>query len=110
MCGAVRYVVTAEPCHTSVCHCRWCRKAVGAQSVAWLTFPRASFSFTQGRPAEYRSSPPVIRTFCPQCGTSLTYTHEDRPTEIDVTTGSADEPAAFAPKEQVHTEDRLPWA
>ena len=109
MCGEVRWTATAAPSHSSVCHCRWCRKAAGAQSVAWLTFPRGSFSFVVGKPAEYRSSPPVIRTFCPRCGTSLTYTHDDRPGEIDVTTGSADDPAAYPPKEQVHEEDRLPW-
>ena len=65
--------------------------------MAWLTFPAERFGFVRGAPREFRSSPPVVRTFCPLCGTPLTYTHRERSGEIDVTTLSADQPAAFPP-------------
>jgi hypothetical protein len=52
----------------------------------------------------------VVRTFCPRCGTSLTYTHEHRPAEIDITTGSLDDPEAFPPTEQVFGEFKVSWA
>ena len=37
--------------------------------------PARRFGFTKGAPARYRSSPPVVRTFCAACGTPLTYQH-----------------------------------
>jgi hypothetical protein len=54
--------------------------------VAWVTFPAESVAFTQAEPVRFRSSPPVERTFCGRCGTSLTYRHADRGHEIDITT------------------------
>lgn len=97
LCGAVRYQVHGQPVHSMICHCQTCRKAAGAPVVAWLTFPHERFSFVRGLPAEFRSSPRVIRTFCSSCGTPLTYIHADRSTEVDVITCTLDDPNAFPP-------------
>jgi hypothetical protein len=108
-CGQVRYRATGELLHSTVCHCADCRRAAGAQAVAWITVPVESFSFTAGEPVRFGSSPPVVRTFCGRCGTSLTYQHDDRPNEIDITTGSLDDPEAFPPTKQVFEEQKLSW-
>ena len=108
-CGGMRYRATAAPIHEVLCHCEDCRRCAGAQSVAWVTFPMAAFEWTGGEPARFRSSPPVERTFCARCGTSLTYTHEERAGEIDVTTGSLDDPDAFPPTKDVFAEQKLSW-
>ena len=108
-CGAIRYRAAAEPTHASICYCANCRRAAGAQSVAWLTFPADSFDFVKGTPARHRTDTGAWRTFCSTCGTSLTYQGDNRPQEIDVTTGSADNPEAFPPKERIFEEERLPW-
>ena len=108
-CGEVRYRSAAEPIHSTICHCGDCRRAAGAQSVAWVTFRREAFSFTAGQPVRFKSSPPVIRTFCGRCGTSLTYERDDRPGEIDVTTGSLADPEAFPPTQHVFSEQKLSW-
>jgi len=97
LCGAIRYHVHGQPTHSMICHCRTCRKAAGSPVVAWLTFPRDRFSFVRGVPAEFRSSPSVVRTFCPACGTPLTYVHAERPAEVDVTTCTLDNTDAFPP-------------
>jgi hypothetical protein len=110
LCGTVRYRATQRPRISTVCHCVDCRRACGAQSVAWVTFPAASFSFAHGEPAGYRSSPPVVRTFCVRCGTPLTYRNDERPDEIDVTTATLDDPEAFPPTKQVFPEQKLSWA
>jgi hypothetical protein len=109
-CGQIRYEVTAEPKIATMCHCESCRKLVGAQSVAWVTSPKGGFAFSHSDPARFGSSPPVMPTFCGRYGTSLTYENEHRPDEIDVTTGSLDNPEDFPPEEQVHLEQRLSWA
>jgi hypothetical protein len=97
LCGAVRYVAHGAPTASIVCHCNSCCRAAGSPVVAWLTFPTSRFSFVGVAPAEYQSAVPVTRTFCSTCGTSLTYRHAERPSEIDVTTSSLDHPEAFPP-------------
>jgi hypothetical protein len=77
--------------------------------VAWLTFPASRFSFVRGAPARFHSTPPVTRTFCPTCGTSLTYVHADRPAEIDVTMSSLDDPDAFPPTHHSWLSDSVSW-
>ncbi len=77
--------------------------------VPWATFAREQFRVTRGRLAEYRSSAPVVRGLCAVCGTSLTYRHEGRAGEIDVTLATLDEPAALAPQMHVWVAEKLPW-
>lgn len=64
---------------------------------------------TRGHLAEYRSAPAVLRGFCAQCGTSLTYRNERRAAEIDVTLASLDDPGALAPTMHVWVSDKLSW-
>lgn len=110
LCGAIRYQFTGAPILTSNCHCRTCRRAAGAQTVAFVVVPAQAYSVTRGEPRTYQSSPGVTRTFCCDCGTQLAYRHEARPDEIDITTGSLDAPEAFAPGREVWHEHRLHWA
>jgi hypothetical protein len=109
LCGAVRYRVVGVDTARTLCHCRSCRLASGAPSVAWVVFASADFAFVKGKPARFGSSPGVIRTFCGQCGTPLTYQSESRPRSMDVTTVSLDAAEDFAPTKEIWTEERLPW-
>ena len=109
LCGAIRYVARGRPTVSMICHCRSCCRAAGAPVVAWVTFDRTAFSFVRGVPVEFRSTAPVTRTFCPACGTSLTYVHADRPSEIDVTTSTLDDPDAFPPTHHSWLDDSAAW-
>lgn len=109
LCGAVRYRVTAAPLALTLCHCRSCRLAAGAPSLAWTVFPASAFAFVSGEPARYRSSPAVVRSFCGNCGTSLGWQHDARPETMDVTTASLDHPEQFAPTCEIWTGDKLAW-
>lgn len=109
-CGAIRYRITDAPDQVVVCHCSDCRRAAGAQSVAWLILPSAAFEIAAGTPASHRSSSKVTRTFCSKCGTSLTYQHDDLPTRLDVTVGSLDDPERFPPTRAVFEAERVSWA
>ena len=44
LCGAIRYRIEATIIEAAICHCLACRRAAGAQSVAWLTVPATGFS------------------------------------------------------------------
>jgi hypothetical protein len=62
-----------------------------------------------GVPTSFPSSERGSRTFCPHCGTPLTFTSRDLPDEIDVTTCSLDAPETAPPKEDIYVETKLPW-
>ena len=109
LCGAIRYRATAQPERRSICHCRTCRLAAGASTVAWVVFPADTFEITRGTPNAYESSPGVTRTFCGRCGTSLTYQSSDARDTVDVTTASLDRADDFPPKVEIWTAQRLRW-
>jgi len=109
LCGAVRYEITGAVSNPCFCHCTTCRRATGAPMVPWGTFAREAVRIVHGRLSEFRSSAQVARGFCAHCGTSLTYRHEARAGEIDVTLSTLDDPTVLPPPMHVWVKDRLPW-
>lgn len=108
-CGAVRYEAQGAPSNTMVCHCQTCRRVAGAPVVAWVTFDKSAFRFVKGKPASFKSSAPVRRTFCGACGTPLTYESDKYPETIDITTCSLDQPAAFPPTHHSWLSHDVAW-
>ena len=108
-CGAIRYLAEGTPFQETNCHCRICRATTGAPFVTWFTLHRRDFRFTQGRPTRFQSTPQGTRSFCPRCGTQLTFEHIDFADEIDVTTASLDEPQRVPPRDNTYTGSRLSW-
>jgi hypothetical protein len=108
LCGAIRYRSASLPQHSTLCHCATCRRASGAHALGWVAVAKSGFEFT-GTPSEYRSSPPVVRTFCGACGSPLTYWHADWPDIMDVTTGSLDSPQDFPPVDHIWMADAVAW-
>jgi len=108
-CGKIRFKATQQPIYQTNCHCANCRRAAGAQAVAWITVNRAHFRFEQGTPRQYQTDTGAWRTFCGDCGTSLTYERDSRPDEIDITTGSLDHPELFPPNKDLFTDEKLHW-
>lgn len=108
-CGAIRYATPGTPFHQTSCHCSICRRTTGAPFVAWFSVPRSEFQLVQGTPTRFRSTPKGMRSFCPDCGTQLTFEHDDAPDEIDVTTSSLDDPELLPPKDHTRTSSKLGW-
>ena len=108
-CGFVRYQIGATPSQETNCHCSICRRTSGAPFVAWFTVPVADFRFISGAPAGFRSSDHGTRTFCPRCGTPLTFQSGRFPHEIDVTTCSLEDPERLPPKDHTRASAKLSW-
>ncbi len=108
-CGRIRYEADGEPFDRCCCHCTMCRRTTGAPFVAWFTVRRAEFRFTKGEPARFASSARGLRSFCPTCGTQLTFQYADDSDEIDVTTASLDDPEAVAPLDHIYSDTMLSW-
>jgi len=109
LCGAVRYTADGVPFNATICHCSMCRRAAGAPMVAWFSVPRAGLRFTAGTPTRFASSAHATRSFCPRCGTPLTFASARHPDEIDITTCSLDDPAAMPPADHTRCSGRLAW-
>ncbi len=107
-CGAVRYAVNGPLGRASICHCRMCQKAFGAFYAPLVTVQMADFEVTRGAIATFRSSEPVERGFCRDCGTPLTFRVLAK-TEIDMSIGSLDDPSVAKPSIQWGIEGKLPW-
>lgn len=108
-CGAVRYEATGKPFHETSCHCSICRRTTGAPFVAWFSVPRSGFRLVRGTPARFQSTAKGSRSFCPRCGTQLTFEHAELPDEIDLTTCSLDDPEALPPRDHTRTSSKLRW-
>ena len=109
LCGGVRYRVSGLPTSSSVCHCRSCRLASGAPAVGWVVFDAKNFQLLQGHPAARHSSPPVVRSFCPRCGTPISYRHDSDPSVVELTTATLDHPELFPPTHEIWHEHKLTW-
>jgi hypothetical protein len=109
LCGAVRYQTGPQILPATICHCRSCRLAAGANAVGLYTVEKNSIIFTRGRPVEYRSSPKVLRGFCGSCGTALTYWEADFPTEFSLTIASLDDPGLAVPADHTWMAHAVAW-
>jgi hypothetical protein len=108
LCGTVRYEATGQPYNVTHCHCIDCRRSSGAAFVTWVSFKRREFRFTHGEPRLIAWSN-RLRSFCPACGTSLTFMTSNEADEVDVTVCTFDHPEEIAPADHTWVEDRLPW-
>jgi hypothetical protein len=108
LCGAVRYAAATLPRVCTLCHCRSCRLASGAPSVGWVVFAADDVAF-EGERRLFASSPGVTRSFCPRCGTSLTWQRDDQPGSFDLQVATLDEASAFPPTKEIWLEEKLGW-
>jgi hypothetical protein len=108
-CGFVRYEAEGAVSNETNCHCSICRRVSGAPFVAWITVPADGFRLVAGEPNSFRSSNHGTRSFCPRCGTPLTFRSSRFPDEVDVTTCSLDAPAAAPPRDHTWISLSLPW-
>jgi hypothetical protein len=101
--------VTGSPFHETNCHCSICRRTTGAPFVAWFSVRPFEFRFVEGDASRFRSSSKGTRSFCPHCGTQLTFQADDHPDEVDITTCSLDHPEAVPPRDHTHTSSKAQW-
>src|SRR5438477_12954006 len=85
-CGEVRFSASPGVRVRTNCHCANCRRAAGAQAVAWITVKRSQFHFEKATPRRYQSHTGASRTFGDRCGRAVTYEHDKRHDGNEVTT------------------------
>ena len=108
LCGSLRYETDAPPIWSALCHCESCRRACSAPVVAWMGFPEETVRWT-GERRFYQSSEHATRSFCPTCGTQMSFASANWPGEMHLYGVSRDDPAAYAPDLHCHYSERLSW-
>ena len=124
LCGQVRYTIsfpTADswPPSSHCCQCTQCRKALGSLIAPFLNLPPSNLTWS--RPSlpldsedpippspfkEFTSSPGVRRGFCGNCGSTMSFRHENSAQEIEICTGTVDEKWLIGNRtERVSSED-----
>ena len=109
LCGRTRYRIRGATRNHCYCHCRSCRLAAGAPLVAWFSVDQDQFELLQGELRMLRATPKAERGFCAHCGTALSYAHDDRAADLDITLASLDLPHDLRPRCHIWLEDKLPW-
>ena len=105
-CGAVRFHVEGALGDPSVCHCRMCQKAGGNFYLPLVSVRDAKLEWARGEPKKFRSSNHVLRGFCGECGTPLTY---EAPDGVALAIGAFDDPTLLAPTIQWGIEAKLAY-
>jgi len=108
LCGRTRYALDQAPLQTTVCHCADCRKSAGAPFMVWSFFRPGSLSWSGQEPKVIQIAE-RIRSFCPDCGSPLTFFDPQIPDLFEVSTCTLDDPGAHPPLDQCWTADRIPW-
>lgn len=109
LCGAVRFVARDEPRWVAHCHCESCRRATSSAIATYAGYTMGNVEWTGERPAEYGSSPGVIRRFCRTCGSPMSFEGERWPDEIHLFVPTFDDPESLHPRAHVHVEEQLGW-
>ena len=112
-CGQLRAECTGEPVRVSVCHCLACQRRTGSAFGVQARWPAAQVramgeARTWTRVAD--SGRRVHYNFCPQCGSTVTYTNENWPGLVAIPVGAFADPTFSAPGFSVYEHRKHGWA
>ena len=108
-CKTIRFKSEEETFWVGACYCIDCRKISGAPYVVWAMYNTESIKFLKGVPKKYSSSENVNRSFCENCGSSLSYQYKAKPEKIGIPVGSFDNAKNFQIKKHIWISQKLPW-
>jgi hypothetical protein len=112
LCGSVRYSVETEAPSATVCHCRDSLKFTGSAFAALVMVPKEALSVTgiwKTFSSLGGSGKPILRHFCPECGSSIAEEPGTRPGAVILNVGTFDDPRATKPGREIFCDDALPW-
>jgi hypothetical protein len=107
-CGAIRFRIEGGLKGASICHCRMCQKAMGGFFGPFAS-PKdpAALTWTRGERKRFRSSNKVVRGFCGDCGTPLTFEYDEG--SVSLAIGAFDRAGEIRPEEQLASGAEVPY-
>jgi hypothetical protein len=113
LCGGVRYEGEAEPVLTAVCHCTHCQKQTSSAFSVLVVLPKGVLR-TEGLDlAAFEdvgsSGQPVLRKFCPRCGSPVVADVAVTPEWDWLMAGTLDDPSWLKPQMNIWCSSAQPW-
>ena len=108
-CGTVRLRAVGEPSTVVYCYCVDCRTSSGTPVSLFAGYGTGQVEVERGEVRDYASSPEVVRSFCAECGTSISYQDERLEGEIYVHVGVFDDPEPFEPQAHNWVSQKPRW-
>jgi len=110
-CGQLIATATGTPTRISVCHCLNCQKRSGSAFTAQVRFPVDQVTVS-GEAKTYTATGENGAAhfhFCPDCGSTVTYTNDSMPGVIAIALGAFDDPYFVTPTVSVWEERQHEW-
>ena len=105
-CGNVTFETTADPDWVGIRHCDTCRQATGGVLGGACGFPRDAITITGKTHQFYQATAQVRRSFCSNCGSSISYESSQWPSDVHIMIGVFDEPEKLASQPHMFTKVR----
>lgn len=114
LCGGVRFEVAEPLGPAAICHCQDCRRITGSAFNVSVAVSAPVFTVTRGAPSAFAAvsdaGSPIVRHFCPDCGSPLWTSSPAYPDRVYVKAGTLDDPDLVRPGAQAWSERRVAWA
>jgi hypothetical protein len=112
LCGAVRYVIKAEPRPGTICHCTHCRKQSGSLFSFNLVVRDSDYE-QQGETKVFvdtgDSGQPVHRHFCGRCGSPVFVKIAAAPRHVVIKAGSLDDIGGLQANTEIYCDHATDW-
>ena len=108
-CGSITFHSSSKPRTVAYCHCEDCRRATGGPVAAFAAFEEGEIAFEPHEGKRVNVNTGVIRTFCKNCGSSLTGRYDYLPNQVFVSLGVIDQSDSLAAEMHAHNAQCLPW-
>lgn len=113
LCGAVRYTGEADAVVTGVCHCKHCQKQSGSAFSILVAVPKGTLKLEGKELAVFQdvgeSGLPVLRKFCPDCGSPILSDVKSTPALDWVKAGTLDDTSWLQPQLNIWCDHAQPW-
>lgn len=113
LCGAIRFQARQFLPKAAHCHCSMCRKFHGAAFATFASVSRQDFRWLSGEATlkVFTASNGTKRSFCSECGSSLTFFSPRAPEDIvEVSLAAFDDPVPVEPDAHIFVASGVSWA
>ena len=111
LCGEIKYEVEIVPEQIFNCHCKFCRKAHGADYATVAVAEYSTFKLIDGKGflKEHKNTAGGYRAFCSECGTRLMNYAPDKDLFFCITPATVDTPINVKPAAHANIASKASW-
>ena len=112
LCGQVKYSANTDPAFVGVCHCTDCQKFTGSAFAVVVGLPKSALTI-QGPLSTFDKTgdtgKATHRSFCSQCGSSVTDSADVMPDVVMIEAGTLDDSSWVKPGMQIFCDSAQSW-